>query len=388
MSEHYRAFSFLCPTRLEFGVGAVQKTGGLARELGLSSVLIVSGSGPTSASEGYRSLVASLSDAGIAVDTYAAVTPDPDASQVRDCARLLTSGGHNAVVAYGGGSPMDCAKSAALCAANGKDILDFLYGKAAPGTPALPIVAVPTTAGTGSELSSAAVTTDRQAGKKLGYSHPSFFPRLAIVDPEVQASMPPAVTSATGMDALTHAVESFLSLGANPASDAINLACVRLIAGNLPKACRNGADLDARSGMALAAAMAGAAFSNTGLGMVHGFAHPVGALHGVAHGLANAIILPYVLAALRPATADRMAHLEAFFGPGPLHASVAALNRELGVPSGLASLGIAEGQLEAIAADARTYRMRPRSPRAFTDDELTTLLHAAWAGDMAAAERV
>jgi alcohol dehydrogenase len=216
--------------------------------------------------------------------------------------------------------------------------------------------------------------------------------------------MPPAVSAATGMDALTHAVESFLSLGANPASDAINLQCVELIGRNLERSCSHGDELAPRSGMAIAAALAGAAFSNTGLGMVHGFAHPVGARHGAAHGLANAVILPYVLAAMGSSCPGRMARLgEAFsFGRGGYRgghgdglsgarafvADIAALKQRLGIPASLADLGIAEDQLAAILPDALSYRMRQRSPRAFSDAELGSLLRAAWSGSLSAAEKL
>jgi alcohol dehydrogenase class IV len=213
------------------------------------------------------------------------------------------------------------------------------------------------------------------------------------------------------MDALTHAVESYLSLGANPASDAINLQCVELIGSNLERSCDHGDELGPRSGMAIAAALAGAAFSNTGLGMVHGFAHPVGARHGAAHGLANAVILPYVLAALAPSCPERMARLGEAFSSGSAArqtdgtkprgdkgaalagayafvAEIAALKKRLGIPASLAELGIAEDQLAALLPDALGYRMRQRSPRAFSDAELGLLLRAAWSGSLSAAEKL
>jgi alcohol dehydrogenase len=255
-------------------------------------------------------------------------------------------------------------------------------------------------------MSSAAVTTDGSTKRKLGFSHESFFPAVALVDPELHTSMPPAVSAATGMDALTHAVESYLSLGANPASDAINLQCVELIGRNLERSCSHGDELGPRSGMAIAAALAGAAFSNTGLGMVHGFAHPVGARHGAAHGLANAVILPYVLAAMASSCPERMARLGAAFalpeppaqgatrgatgreGAKAFVAEIAALKRRLGIPASLAELGLREEDLSAILPDALSYRMRQRSPRAFSDAELGKLLHAAWSGSLRAAEQL
>ncbi|MBU0928073.1 MAG: iron-containing alcohol dehydrogenase, partial [Spirochaetes bacterium] len=337
-------FSYYCPTRAVFGPGSTGGTGALVAGLGVRSALLVCGSGATRRSAGFAALAAGLEAAGVACAVFDKVTPDPDAGLVAEAALAVRSGGLEAVVAYGGGSPIDCAKSAALEAANGTGILDMIYGRAKPERPALPIIAVPTTAGTGSEMSAASVTTDRAAGRKLGFSHDSFFPRLAVIDPENHVSMPPAVTAATGMDALTHAVESYLSLGANPLSDAINIKVVSMIGAALPRAFSDGGDLAARSDMAAASAYAGAAFSQTGLGMVHGFAHPVGARHGVAHGQANAILLPYVMAALARDAAPRMRDLAAALGAcgpdAPAGAGAASLVRaivdlkaRLGIPS-------------------------------------------------------
>lgn len=396
MSASYNPFSFYSPTRLVFGPGATKDAGALIAGLGLKSVLLVCGSGATGASSGFATLRAGLEAAGVEYAVFNKVTADPDAQTVAAAAETIRAGRLEGVVAYGGGSPIDCAKSAALAAANGVGILEFIYGRLLPVKPALPIVAVPTTAGTGSELSSAAVTTDRAQDRKLGYSNDSFFPRLAVVDPENQISLPPRITAATGMDALTHAVESYLSLAANPVSDAINLMSASMISAALPAAYADGGDIGARSAMAIASAQAGAAFSQTGLGMVHGFAHPVGARHGVAHGDANAIILPYVLAALARDAAPRMRNLAAAMGAcgrdAPDKAGAAALVRaivdlkaKLGIAPSLSAAGIREADAPALLADAHTYRSRARSPRPFTDAELGRLLDAAIAGDIGAA---
>ncbi len=391
-------FSFHCPTRLHFGSGVAARAGALLAAEGFGSVLLVTGTGHTVRSRGYAALKESLKAAGISWDEFPAVTADPGDGLVREAAALATAGGRSALVAYGGGSPIDCAKSAALMAADGTDILEYLHGRAFPAGGALPVVAIPTTAGTGSEMSSAAVTTDTAARRKLGFSHECLFPRLAIVDPELHLDMPPPITAATGMDALTHVIESFLSLGANPASDAINLHSAARIMRFLEAAWRDGSDLAARSEMACASALAGAAFSQTGLGMVHGFAHPVGARLGIAHGLANAVILPYVLAALARDAAPRMATLATALGlatpsDAPADAArklvlgIAGLKSRLGMPASLGMLGVGAGEAPAILSDAIAYRARPRSPRAFTDEELSLLLDSALSGDLDAAFR-
>jgi len=396
MSVFSTPFSFYSPTRLVFGPGTTKGAGALVAGLGVKSVLLICGSGPTGRSAGFASLKAGLDAEGIAYTLYDKVTADPDAVQVSEAADLIRAGRLEAVVAYGGGSPIDCGKSAALAAANGVDMLEFSYGRAVPTKPALPIVAISTTAGTGSELSASSVTTDRVNGRKLGYTTDSFFPRIAIVDPENHCSMPPRVTAATGMDALTHVVESYLSLAANPLSDSIDLKAVAMIGQALPLAYADGDDIEARSAMAIASASAGGAFSQTGLGMVHGFAHPVGARHGVAHGDANAIILPYLMAALVRNAAPRMRDLAAALGackpdaPDRLGAeafveAIVAMNARLGIASNLSMVGINAANAPAVLADALTYRGRARSPRAFTDAELGRLLDAAIAGDLKAA---
>lgn len=396
MHDTIANFKFYCPTRVTFEVGSTKTAGRRIADMGIKSVLLVSGSGSTRKSDGFAALSASLAASGIAYTIYDSVTADPSAEQVAEATKAIQSAGHAAVVAYGGGSPIDCAKSAALSAANNMPILEFSYGRAMPTIPALPIIAVPTTAGTGTEMSSAAVTTDRATGRKLGYFAESFFPQLAIIDPENHVTMPQHVTAATGMDALTHAVESYLSLAANPLADAINLHVVELIGKNLRPAHLNGNDIGARSGMAVASSTAGIAFSQTGLGMVHGFAHPVGARHGVTHGVANAIILPYMLAALARDAAARMCDLAVAFGAcqsgtsaekgaRALVDAIVAMKKDLGMATSLSGVGIGPKDAAGILADALTYHARSKSPRAFTDAELGTLLDAAITGDMTAA---
>jgi alcohol dehydrogenase class IV len=396
MTHNMDAFSFFCPTRLLFGTGLTRSVGAQVSTLGFRSVLLVSGSGATRKSAGFAALASGLDAAGVSYSVFDQVTPDPTAEVVAAAAAAILDGRHEAVVAYGGGSPIDGAKSAALVAANGVPMLGMVYGLVKPAKPALPVIAVPTTAGTGSEMSNAAVTTDKSTGRKLGFSSDSFFPRLAIIDPENHVTMPPGVTAATGMDALTHVVESYLSLDANTVCDAIDLHAVGLIATALPRAYENGTDIEARSAMAVASSTAGIAFSQTGLGMVHGFAHPVGAKFGIAHGTANAIILPYVLAALSTHAAPRLRDIAAALGVCSADASpekgarvlvdaVVALKTRLGIAESLSGVGITLADAPALLPDALTYRRRPRSPRAFTDDELRRLLDAAISGDMAAA---
>ena len=387
-------FVFHAPTRLVFGSGSVAQAGAEAKGLGLSRLLVISGKGPTRESAGMKVLLASLEAAGVAVEVWAGAGHDPEAATIEAAASAAVETGAGGILAYGGGSPIDCAKGASLFAANallptapgrGRGYLDYVYGRAVFSVPGLPLLAVPTTAGSGSEMSSAAVTTDPAARRKVGLSSAWFFPRVAIVDPAVQATMPASLTAATGMDALTHAIESYVSRRSTPLTRAIAGEAARAILANLARAVEAPSDGEARAAMALASSEVAAAFSQTGLGMVHGFAHPVGAIGGVAHGVANAVILPFVAAACAetdPAPFAALAHAAGLpvAGMAPpeaasaLVAAISALSKRIGIPASLGALGFPRADLPAVLADALTYRNRAASPRAFTDAELGVLL--------------
>lgn len=385
-------FTFYCPTKIVFGPGMLNELDKQLSNYRFKSFLIVTGSSATKNSSGFSKLLTILDTHGFSYSVFSNVKPDPTAEMVREAAAQIQTNKHEAVIAYGGGSPIDCAKSAALMASNNTDIMEYVLVKQTPQKLALPVIAIPTTAGTGSEMSAAAVTTDPVSKRKIGLSHPSYFPLLSIIDPELHSSMPPAITAATGLDALTHVLESWFSLGANPVSDSINVININLIGTNLAKAYREPDNIQARSAMAYASATAGMAFSNTGLGMVHGFAHPIGALFGIAHGVANAVMLPYVFAAMKHQLKDKLSGLRScsiiadktyqLENPETLIAGILALRATLQIPMSLKELAITEKDLQALHADACTYRMRPKSPRAFTDQELYKVLYAAWAGDL------
>lgn len=404
-------FDFRSPTRLVFGQGCAARAGAELAAMGLRRVLVVTGRGPTASSPGLARLLGSLRAAGIEAVLHSRVGPDPDSGMVAEAAAALAEARAEGLLAYGGGSPIDCAKAASLLAANsllsgapepGADPLDFVYGRRSYKVPGLPLVAVPTTAGTGSEMSAAAVTTDLAAGRKLGLSSDWYFPRLALVDPELQLGMPPALTAATGMDALTHVIESFVSRRANPVSKALAAESGRLLLGSLGRAYRSGAELEARADCALGSSLVGVAFSQSGLGMVHGFAHPVGARCGLAHGLANAVILPWVMEAAAETEPRPFAELARALGlaspPAESAGGAAAtareaadraaaaglclalreLRAELGIPDRLSEAGVPRAEFAAVLADAKSYRSRGASPRLFSDAELEALLDRAF----------
>jgi alcohol dehydrogenase len=290
-------------------------------------------------------------------------------------------------VAVGGGSPIDAAKGIAIAAVNpqrGRD-LDYCGTFAVPG---LPIVAVPTTAGTGAETNAFGVVTDPATHRKFYVGHASSMPAAAILDPALTTGLPQAVTAATGMDALTHALESYLSLHPNPWSDGIALQVIRMIAVNLPRACADGTDLAARSQMLLAAHMAGVAMANTGLGICHAIGHSLGGRWNIAHGVALSMLLPDVLRFNLPVCTQRMADLAFALGVGDTHAdtgrnagaaidAIAALRDQVGLTRLIADFGITEADFDQITADALDDEVLANTPRQPTRADIGAILLAS-----------
>jgi alcohol dehydrogenase len=292
-----------------------------------------------------------------------------------------------ALVAVGGGSPIDAAKGIAIAAVNPQRGRDLDYRRHF-AVPALPIVAVPTTAGTGAEASAFGVVTDPVAHRTFYVGHASSMPVAAILDPALTVGLPPAVTAATGLDALTRALESYLSVRANPWSDGIALQVIRVIAANLPRACADGEDLAARSQMLLAAYMAGVAMANTGLGLCHAIGHSLGGRWNIAHGVALAMLLPDVLRFNLPVRTERLADVAFALGVGDTQAdagrnaaaaieAVAALREQVGLTAAIADFGITETDFAQIAADALDDEMLAGAPRRPSGGDIGAILLAS-----------
>lgn len=307
-------------------------------------------------------LRARLAAQGIAVTVYDGVLPDPRVEQIEEALALLRRDGCEAVLAVGGGSAMDAAKVVAARATNDTPVLD-MAGFFKVGNMPLPIYCVPTTAGTGSEVSVGAVVSDPVAKRKLPVIDHKLVPRMAALDGALMTGLPRSGTAATGMDALTHAVEAYVARIATPESDQLAGEAVSLIMRHLPRVLANGADVDSRQMMSWAAYRAGQALNIAGLGYVHGIAHNFGALYHTPHGWANAIVLPYVLEYSKPACTPRLAELArisglATGGEGDAELAdrfiehVRQLKRDCGIPEGLKELraddipGIAEAALQ------------------------------------------
>lgn len=366
-----------------FGRGAVARVGEIARDAGASRVLIVTdpflASSPVVAA-----VLASVEAAGITVAVFDQVTPNPTTTCVNDGSDLAASTGADALVAVGGGSSMDAAKGIALGAVNPQRGIELDYtGDFAH--PALPIIAVPTTAGTGAEVNAFGVVTDVVGHRKFYVGHSSALARAAVLDPELTVGLPPNATAATGMDALTHALESYLSVRANPYSDGIALQVISTVATYLPAAVRDGSDIEARSQLLLASHIAGVGFSHTGLGLVHGIAHPLGGRFNVPHGLALCIVIERVLEFNLAAREERIARVAFALDVGDTHASVAQnaqaairaiadLARATGMTARLRDFGVTLADVDGLAADTLADSVTANNPIQPTADDVVRIL--------------
>lgn len=288
-------FLFKSPTKIIFGAGEALKIGSLCKQLGIEKPFIVTDK-VIEKLDTFGAFVQALVQDGFAINIYSDTVVDPPVDVVNQIAKILKESGCDGVIAVGGGSSIDTAKAICMLAKNEGSIKDYLFG----GTrtvqnPSLPLIAVPTTAGSGSEVTASSVITDTDNNIKLSVTHESIMPLYAVVDPELHKAMPSFITATTGMDALTHAIEAYVSLNANHISDAHAEKAIMLIVENIRTAMFNPDNMEARSNMAIASVMAATAFVNGGLGAVHGISQAIGGVAHVAHGLSNSMMLPYVM---------------------------------------------------------------------------------------------
>jgi alcohol dehydrogenase class IV len=322
---------------------------------------------------------------GVDVAVFDGIVPDPTHDVLDRGLASLRAAGSDSILAIGGGSSIDAAKIIAAMATTGKSSAK-LVGMLKVNKPPLPLYAVPTTAGTGSEVTVAAVVTDPVAHVKSVVLDAKLVPLAAALDPEMMRGMPGPITAATGMDALTHAVESYLNRWPHAETPMFCVSAVKLIFQNLPRAFSNGDDLEAREGMALASLYAGLAFTKAYVGYVHAFSHKIGGVYGVPHGLGNAIVLPYVLDFLKdaPYAEARLAELAVAIGAGSASESksvlaqrfvdrVRELNRTVGIPEKIAPLRAEDVGLIARAAMVEAHRDYP-VPKNMSLDEAEALL--------------
>ncbi|PTX61845.1 alcohol dehydrogenase class IV [Melghirimyces profundicolus] len=373
------------PPAVFYGRGSFAKVGEQAVCLGKKALLIsdrvMERNGHVARCRQY------LDRAGVSHVSYLDIHSEPTDRYVGEALKRLQEEQCDVIVALGGGSCLDTAKAVAVVAANGGYIGDYTGGKKRIERDPIPLIAVPTTAGTGSEVTSVTVITNTKDDVKMMIKHPAFVPAVAIVDPVLTVSCPPKVTAATGLDALCHAVEAYISRRSHPLTDTLALSAVERIVPNIRKAYENRENLDARENMALAAMQAGVAFSNASVCLVHGMSRPIGALFHVPHGVSNAMLLPAVLEFTRPACVPRLAVIGRIIdrcleGRSDEEAAEGAISKIKGLCSALdipnmKAWGIKreklENALDKMAADALDSGSPEMNPRIPTHGEIVEL---------------
>ena len=343
------------PTTIWAGPGRIAELAAACARAGITRPLVVTDEGLIGAPM-IRNALASLKDAAL----FGAVRGNPASSHVEAGLVAYRKGGHDGVVAFGGGSALDAGKVVAFMSGQTRPLWDFEdvgdWWTRADLAGIAPVVAVPTTAGTGSEVGRAGVILNEETHQKKIIFHPLMMPRVVIADPELSVGLPRGVTAATGMDAFVHCFEAFCAPGFHPLADGVALEGMRIIHRFLPRACANGKDIEARGQMLAAASMGATAFQK-GLGGVHAIAHPVGSWFNTHHGLTNAVVLPYVMAFNRDAIADKADVIARVLdlpvrGFEGLLGWVLEFRRELGIPHSLAEIGVSTGKADIIGREA------------------------------------
>lgn len=365
------------------GPGSALQLSRAIGRFGLRKILIVTDK-PLRELGVMNATLAALHAAGVDTAIYDGVLPDPTQHVVDQGIEVYLQAGCDSVLAFGGGSSIDAAKVIALGVANNCKAAACIGAKQCK-RPAVPLFAVPTTAGTGSEATFIAVISNNETHEKGSVIDPSLIPKAAALDPEVMLGLPAHITAATGMDALTHAIESYIGRWETDETNYYGLAACRLVFDNLAEACRNGADLQAREAMALASHYGGLAITNALVGYVHAISHNLGAKYGIPHGLGNAMVLPHVLELLKDDAADKLAAIALHCGLGERSESVPtlarkviervwAINDQIGIPRTTAV--IREEDIEALAKAAIAEGGNYPSPRFISEDECRTILRA------------
>ncbi len=378
-----KTYAICLPNTLIFGSGAVEKVGEKTKEFGKSNALIITDKGIVGAGL-LGKVLTPLEQAGVQAQIFDQIEPNPRDHTVIKAFEFGKKKGCEVIIGLGGGSSIDAAKAVGVLMTNPGPLQDYLRGTAVKNPPP-PLIAIPTTAGTGTEATQFSVVTDTERSFKMGIGSPLLMPRVGIVDPSLMESMPPALTAATGMDALTHAIEAFVSVNAQPFSDAMALHAIRLIGRYLRPSVANGADQEARSEMAIASTLAGVAFSNAGVGLVHAMAHPLGGRFDVPHGVANAILLPPVMRFNLIACMEKFGQVALALGEKveELSAGEAAkkaveaarqLSEDIGIPGHLSEVSVRGEGIPQLAADAMNMkRALGCNPRMVTQNEVEKL---------------
>ena len=382
-------FTFGMPTRVVFGEGASSHMGQLCREFGADKVMLITDR-VIGATQGFQQILAGLQADRIAYQVFDDVVPEPPAERVDAAARTIKDSGCGLVVAVGGGSAIDTAKAVCALCTNEGSIRDYLFGgsRTLQNRP-LPLIAISTTAGSGSEVTASSVISDEEKGIKLSLTHPWIVPLVAVVDPVMHRDMPASITASTGMDALTHAIEAFVSLRSNPISDALAKNAISRIGAHLRRATCVPDDMEARSQMAVASVMAAASFVNGGLGAVHGMSQAIGGIAHVSHGIGNALLLPHVCQRNLPGAMDRFAEVAALLGERTegltlresAQLAVDAIHqmlKDLRLPTTLREVHVTKDMFPAIVKGTLEYRLLACNPVRLAERDVLEILDAAY----------
>ena len=379
-------FQFKIPQTIEFGMGSLKKLPEMLADSKSDNVMLVSDRG-LEAIGVVKKVQDIIEAAGIKCTSYLDVKPNPTVDIVNEAAALYAECGATCLVALGGGSPMDVSKAVGILAVHGGKIADYEGAHKVPG-PIAPIIAIPTTAGTGSEVTASAVITDEERNFKMSVFTYYNIPKYAILDPELIMTAPASIAAACGVDALIHAMEAYLSTAATPFSDAMAEKAMELIGANLRRFVANRKDEEAACAMMLGSNFAGISFAWARLGDIHSMSHPVSAYYHVAHGVANAILMPTVMEFNAIADSGRYEKIYNYirtskgpvtnFEPMMLVEEVKKLNKDLGIPEGLRAVGVdSDEHFQAMAEDAMKAGNTLVNPRQTTVKDFVAMYYKA-----------
>ncbi len=383
-----KVFPFSLPGVIYLGTDSLAKLSAEVEKMGANKVFLITDKGLMDARVAQK-VEDCLADNGVEITVYSEVEREPSVENVERAANELKKGDYDLVIGLGGGSPLDVAKGSAVLANNEGSILDYVGVELIP-KPGLPLVLIPTTAGTGAEVTKNAIFTDVKAQLKKGVVSEYLLPRVAIVDPKLTVSVPAKITAATGMDALTHAIESYTSLKATIQTDLYALEAIKLISGSLRRVVADGSDLEAREKMAAGSMFAGISLANAGVGAVHALAYPLGGQFGVSHGVANALLLPYVMEFNVIGDLEKFKNVAVAMGQVVTGKSdreaafmaltaVQELSKDIGIPQSLKEVEVPKEALEKLSLAAiDVKRLLNNNPRQVELDDIRKIYQAAY----------
>lgn len=384
-------FEFFSPVKLVAGVGASLQMDQWVKTFKADRLLVITG-GHVAESRAFGVFTDTMKEQGISFEVFSKVIPEPPMGMVDELAEYVRSKNFGLVVAVGGGSPMDTAKAVCMLKNNEGSIKNYLFGGGrVPKLPSLPLICIPTTAGSGSEVTASSVIEDTDNHIKLSCTHPNLLPKIAILDPLMQRDMPPKITAGTGMDAMTHAIEAYTSKNSSVFSDIYARRAIELIGEHLPKVIEEPDNLESRMIMAQASSMAAIAFVNGGLGAVHGISQSMGGIAHTPHGITNAILLPKVMKYNYQGALKKYADIAALLGVNISQMSleeaakaagekVAELNSRIGIPDNIAGLNVTKEMFPEIIRGTMGYRLLWMNPVNFTEELAEKILAESLSG--------